>query len=161
MGAGETGRTYRTRKPHQTAHGHSDTPRHAAGTVADPSLTRSSSFEDFQRFLHGHARFSDACPEPCAAPALERCRTAVEGDACYEKVVWAMRTGVVERPDWYPSLTRSSSFEDFQWFLHGTAAAGFAACARSRAPHRRPRGGPEQQAFRRQIRRTFQLLPHR
>ena len=87
--------------------------------MADPSLTRSSSFEDVQRFLHGHARFSDACPEPCAAPAPERCRTAVEGDACYEKVVWAMRTGVVERPDWYPSLTRSSSFEDFQRFLHG------------------------------------------
>ncbi|CAK0892667.1 unnamed protein product [Prorocentrum cordatum] len=86
-----------------------------------PSLTRSSSFEDFQRFLHGHARFSDVCPEPCAAPARKECHTAVEGDACHEKVVWAMQTGVVEKPDWYPSLTRSSSFEDFQRFLHGHA----------------------------------------
>ena len=47
------------------------------------------------------------------------CRTSVKGDECYEKVLWAMQTGVVEHPDWYQDLTKDSSFEDFQQHLHG------------------------------------------
>ncbi|CAK0882159.1 unnamed protein product, partial [Prorocentrum cordatum] len=98
-------------------------------------LTRSSSFEDFQRFLHGQPRLAHVCPEPCSqqhssgrssaeepatAPApSQACRTAAESDPCYEKVVWAMQRGISQHPDWYAPLTRSSSFEDFQRFLHG------------------------------------------
>jgi hypothetical protein len=46
------------------------------------------------------------------------CHTPVEGDACHAEVMWAMRVGVVENPDWYLPLTRNSSFEDFQQQMH-------------------------------------------
>ncbi|CAK0884311.1 unnamed protein product [Prorocentrum cordatum] len=97
-------------------------------------LTGNSSFEDFQRFLHSMARLSNVCPEPCAdqdsgarlparlpAGAEDDCHTSVEGDECYEKVAWAMRTGVGDHPEWYAPLTGNSSFEDFQRLLHSTA----------------------------------------
>lgn len=96
-----------------------------------PSLSEVSSFEDFQRHLHGVARLSEVCAEPCAAqaqevpvpavlrlPAPEDCRTPVEGDDCYQEVLYAMQTGVVAHPDAYGNLTRNSSFEDFQQRLH-------------------------------------------
>ena len=86
-------------------------------------LTNCSSFEDFQRHLHGAASFSGVCPEPGAAWAPEvqlptrqpisgSCRTSVEGEECYKKVQWAMQTGVVKCPEWLTPLTNSSSFED-------------------------------------------------
>ncbi|CAK0801394.1 unnamed protein product [Prorocentrum cordatum] len=50
----------------------------------------------------------------------EDCHTSVEGDECFEKVKWAMQTGILQNPSWYPTLTSSSSFEDFQRHLHGT-----------------------------------------
>ena len=105
-------------------------------------LTNSSSFEDFQRHLHGTSRLSDVCPEPCAAqapevpqsarppaqedqaaaprpvseaPAPEDCRTSAEGDACFPEVVWAMRAGIVERPEWYPSLTKDRGLPEVSW----------------------------------------------
>ncbi|CAK0863421.1 unnamed protein product [Prorocentrum cordatum] len=93
-------------------------------------LTSSSSFEDFQRHLHGIARFANVCPEPCAAQAVEvvvppqlpeHCHTSVEGEACYSKVTWAMKSGVQKYPDWFSPLTNSSKFEDFQRYLHGIA----------------------------------------
>lgn len=49
------------------------------------------------------------------------CYTSVKGDACYKQVMWAMETGVVEHPEWYPGVTKDSSFEDFQQHLHGSA----------------------------------------
>ncbi|CAK0849494.1 unnamed protein product [Prorocentrum cordatum] len=93
-------------------------------------LTSNSSFEDFQQHLHAVDRLSDVCPKPCAAaqseerpteqlPAVpQECRTSVEGDECYEKVMWAMRTGIKQHPKWYIPLTSNSSFEDFQQHLH-------------------------------------------
>merc|ERR1719220_928479 len=87
-----------------------------------PDLTSSSSFEDFQAHLHsinhGH------CPQPCNTtslplpPAAPACHTAVEGDDCYGAVTWAMDIGITSNPEWYPDLTSSSSFEDFQARLH-------------------------------------------
>ncbi|CAK0849492.1 unnamed protein product [Prorocentrum cordatum] len=89
-------------------------------------LTSNSSFEDFQQHLHTVDRLSDVCPKPCAAAQSEErpteqlpavphaCRTSVEGDECYEKVMWAMRTGIKQHPKWYIPLTSNSSFEDFQ-----------------------------------------------
>ncbi|CAK0849496.1 unnamed protein product [Prorocentrum cordatum] len=76
-------------------------------------LTSNSSFEDFQQHLHAVDRLSDVCPKPCAAAQSEErpteqlpavphaCRTSVEGDECYEKVMWAMRTGIKQHPKWY------------------------------------------------------------
>ncbi|CAK0909442.1 unnamed protein product [Prorocentrum cordatum] len=49
------------------------------------------------------------------------CHTSVEGDECFDKVMWAMRTGIQQHPEYYLPLTRNSSFEDFQQHLHGTA----------------------------------------
>jgi hypothetical protein len=106
------------------------------GVVEHPEwyfpLAQSSTFEDFQRHLHGVHKLSKVCPQPCAAhaqdvpvaarfPAPDGCRTSVEGDACYEKVVYAMQTDVVENPEWYSPLTMNSSFVDFQRHLHGVA----------------------------------------
>jgi len=85
-------------------------------------LTPNSSFEDFQRHLHSTARLSDVCPEPCpAGMGADGCHTSVQGDACYEKVLWAMKTGVEKHPDWYRNLSKDSSFEDFQLHLHSSA----------------------------------------
>jgi len=90
------------------------------------ALTTSSTFEDIQRHLHGVDRLSKVCPDPCAAqaparlPAPEDCFTSVEGDPCYEEVTYAMQ-GVVDHPEWFSPLTKSSSFEDFQRHLHSVA----------------------------------------
>ncbi|CAK0863408.1 unnamed protein product [Prorocentrum cordatum] len=111
-------------------------------------LTSSSSFEDFQRHLHAMPKFSNVCPEPCAARAMETpavqfsnvcpepcaaraveivvpaplpqvCHTSVDGEACYRKVMWAMESGVAKYPDWFFPLTNTSKFEDVQRHLHG------------------------------------------
>ena len=42
------------------------------------------------------------------------CSTAVEGDACFPHVDWAMNTGINSNPEWYPNLDAGSSFEAFQ-----------------------------------------------
>jgi len=87
-----------------------------------PDLTPDSLIEDFQAHLysinHGN------CPQPCNATsfplptAAPVCHTAVEGEDCYGAVTWAMDTGITSNPEWYPDLTSSSSFEDFQARLH-------------------------------------------
>ncbi|CAK0868932.1 unnamed protein product [Prorocentrum cordatum] len=106
------------------------------GVVKHPEryspLAQDSTFEDFQRYLHRLPALSKVCPEPCAAHELDvrvparlrapdDCHTSVEGDACYERVVYAMQTGVVENAEWYSPLTKNSSFVDFQRHLHGVA----------------------------------------
>lgn len=106
------------------------------GVVEHPEwyspLAQNSTFEDFQRHLHGVRKLSKVCPQPCAAhaqevpaaawlPAPDGCHTSVKGDACYEKVVYSMQTDVVENPEWYSPLTTNSSFVDFQRHLHGVA----------------------------------------
>jgi len=75
-----------------------------------PGLTASSSFEEFQLILHvgGHHN----CPAPCD------CHTALPGENCHSAVTWAMQKGIHTNPDWYPGLTASSSFEQFQVLLH-------------------------------------------
>ena len=51
----------------------------------------------------------------CAGVAA--CITITADDPCYDQVDWAMTTGVVAHPDWYPGLTPESSFEEFQCVL--------------------------------------------
>ncbi|CAK0834576.1 unnamed protein product [Prorocentrum cordatum] len=48
------------------------------------------------------------------------CHTSTQGEECYEKVMWAMRTGIKKHPEWYLPLTSNSSLEDFQQHLHAT-----------------------------------------
>lgn len=48
----------------------------------------------------------------------EGCHTAEVGESCFAEVRWAMEHGIFLRPDWYPSLNRSSSFEAFQEVVH-------------------------------------------
>ena len=45
------------------------------------------------------------------------CRTSQVGEECYDAVQWAMTSGIVTNPEWYPGLTAESSFEDFQTFF--------------------------------------------
>ena len=58
---------------------------------------------------------------PDTSPRLEHqtppgCRTAIDGDSCFQHVDWAMKVGInePEGSDWYPGLTADSSFEEFQ-----------------------------------------------
>lgn len=37
---------------------------------------------------------------------------------CYQSVVWAMGHGIKSHSDWYPGLTASSTFKEFQALLH-------------------------------------------
>jgi hypothetical protein len=74
-------------------------------------LDADSSFVDFQAALHRHQ--INRCPEPCGL-----CHTAVEGEPCYEGVMWEMEYGIRLHPEWYPELTTNSSFEDVQAHLH-------------------------------------------
>lgn len=78
------------------------------------NLTEDSTPEDFQAFLHAsHPELG--CSRPCAAA---RCETAVAGGECYDAVLWAAQVGTCTQPDWYPGLTRASTFEQFQKHLH-------------------------------------------
>merc|ERR1712224_361695 len=49
-----------------------------------------------------------------------RCHTAVHGEECYGSVVWQMIStrGVPGHTEWKSSLTKNSSFEDFQAWMH-------------------------------------------
>jgi len=60
--------------------------------------------------------------------AESQCHTAVEGEECYNGVTWAMQQGIAEHPEWYPGLSATSSFEDFQSNLH---AGGHSNCPAS------------------------------
>jgi len=50
------------------------------------------------------------------------CHTAARGEACYSAVTWAKDIGIASNPSWYPGLSSSSRFEEFQEFLHATKA---------------------------------------
>mmetsp|Transcript_10043 Transcript_10043/g.28342 ORF Transcript_10043/g.28342 Transcript_10043/m.28342 type:complete len:451 (+) Transcript_10043:39-1391(+) len=43
-----------------------------------------------------------------------QCSTAKRGEKCYADVKWAMKYGIRVRPSWYPGLTKSSTFKEFQ-----------------------------------------------
>merc|ERR1712039_613210 len=69
--------------------------------------------------LHGCNKAADAHASNPSASST-RCEAAVPGTACFRDVVWAMSHGIQQHPERYPSLTASSSFDDFQAFLHKT-----------------------------------------
>jgi len=86
------------------------------------TLTEDSTFEEVQWYLHQ----KNSCPRPCRAReqqhAVHRdsgaCRVARRDEMCYTNVLYGMRRGLFENPQWYPNLDVFSSFEDFQGILH-------------------------------------------
>lgn len=90
-----------------------------------PGLSASSTSVDFQASMHASGHGHGTCPEPCAPS--ESCHTAVEGDDCYGHVLWAITTGIDQYPQWYPGLSQSSTFLDFQNSMHLTGH-GFGTC---------------------------------
>lgn len=46
------------------------------------------------------------------------CHTAVQGETCWESVMWVKQTGVNLYPDQYPGLSSLSRFEEFQTYLN-------------------------------------------
>jgi len=77
------------------------------------SLTPTSSFEEFQAFLHWTGADDHACSFPCVS-----CRNVAAGEECYDHIQWAMQTGIHSHPEKYWGLQPSSSFEAFQGVLH-------------------------------------------
>lgn len=95
-----------------------------------PGLTNESSFADFQ--AHLHYCYWNRCPMPCESTKQhscemvgrfwnsENCQDATEGSKCQKEVTWAMEHGIYQNPGWYPSLSETSSFREFQLRLfHG------------------------------------------
>jgi hypothetical protein len=91
-------------------------------------LTKNSSNDDFQAFLHNQAHVdADAakkqCPKPCDRTAESRaelnlvCETARSGE-CYDSVMSGATRGILEHPEWYGPLNSQSSFEDFQLHIY-------------------------------------------
>jgi len=96
-----------------------------------PNLTRHSSMREFQTFLH--LRGEGHCPRPCTEATLaasgqekivQRCRAVQRGSLCDEAVRWAMNLGIALYPQWYPGLSKQSSFEEFQALLQQRPSTG-------------------------------------
>merc|ERR1719330_270240 len=47
----------------------------------------------------------------------EQCLNAKPGGDCFLAVMWAKNTGMKNNPEWYPGLTKDSSFDEFQTVL--------------------------------------------
>jgi len=111
-----------------------------------PDLTPESPTEAFQDHLYrtGHGN----CPQPCSVPStteppVEACRRAVQGDECYAHVEWAMQHGITLNPESYPGLTPTSTFEDFQTFLHNLDHGSCPMPCRSPQPPPVPQPTPQ------------------
>jgi hypothetical protein len=42
----------------------------------------------------------------------------MEGESCHESVLWAMTVGLKLHPEWYPTLNKTSTFEEVQAVVH-------------------------------------------
>jgi len=52
----------------------------------------------------------------------EGCHTAVPGEACYKAVQWARTVGIVDHPEWYPTMREDSTWEEFQSLLQQSSS---------------------------------------
>lgn len=66
--------------------------------------------------------------QPNTMSADDECHTAVPGELCYKDVTWAMRFGIYQHPEWYPGMTPSSTFEEFQSLLYVKRKAIHGSC---------------------------------
>lgn len=71
-------------------------------------LSEKSTVQDFQLHLTHHGVHHECNRPPCP------CKDLSPGEDCYVHVKWAMTTGITKNPTWYPGLTKSSSFREFQ-----------------------------------------------
>merc|ERR1740121_151272 len=57
--------------------------------------------------------------DPAAGDRLcpEGCHTAEPDEVCYKAVQWARTVGIVDHPEWYPTLREDSTWEEFQSLL--------------------------------------------
>jgi len=98
-----------------------------------PGLSPASNLVEFQAHLYQTGRGS--CPEPCGVltATSDVCHTAVQGDACFPEVEWAMSSGIKHNPHWYPGLNEASTFGEFQAHLNrGSHGSCPRPCATSR-----------------------------
>lgn len=108
--------------------------RNAAGVGAERSLQDDKVLGDAQLLgtvwpladssgsLLGRTGGKTKSPTRNTSLVAERdCHTAVNGEACYKGVSWAMKDGIRTHPDWYNGLNASSSFEEFQAAIHRTS----------------------------------------
>lgn len=85
------------------------------GVFAHPDwytgLSGKSTYAEFQ--AHMAKQGLNGCPAPCsdADTAMAKCKTVTE--KCWTSVQWAAHTGVLQNPEWYPGLNRTSSYMDF------------------------------------------------
>mmetsp|Transcript_105047 Transcript_105047/g.208833 ORF Transcript_105047/g.208833 Transcript_105047/m.208833 type:complete len:620 (-) Transcript_105047:40-1899(-) len=93
-------------------------------------LTVDSTFKEVQEYLSRQVTDTGAvCPRPCGplrgrphhqqknATKKEMCRTALQGDRCYNAVKWVRHTGWKSHPGWFKGITVKSSPDDVQDFL--------------------------------------------
>lgn len=100
-----------------------DAQRHSrCSSSVDESTERAADEERAKAEEHRAAE--EKAKAVAAAVEAEECRTASPGDPCFERVRWAMERGIDLHPEWYPVLTRTSSFEQFQELLHARDAGG-------------------------------------
>jgi len=88
-----------------------------------PGVDGNSSLEQFQRVLamQGNPDCSDPCfpsttttTTATTTTSQECCCVASEGSPCFDEVTWAMTDGVHSHPEWYPGLSSTSTFVEFQ-----------------------------------------------
>jgi len=89
-------------------------------------LNATSSFEQFQAFLHSQhsADSTRLCPQPCSREAVEslkhvnggthHCTKVNSGEECYKAVNWVMSDGIKLHPKWYVNITTNWTFEKVQ-----------------------------------------------
>ena len=96
-------------------------PSSAAHWIARENASHRSGATGDCVFLQ-HAAHLKASTMGAAVAGDTECRDVDESDPCYEAVNWAMQDGIDEHPEWYPGLTPSSSFKEFQQYLHDIGA---------------------------------------
>lgn len=98
-------------------------------------LDATSTFEDFQWKLSiERVPKENPCPRPCPHSTPVACHTAVSGEPCFNAVLWNIRFGIYENPEWYPDLNQTSSFEEFQMYLMRKREPQMSPCGEPCAP---------------------------
>jgi len=100
------------------------------GSLWFPSLTKESSFAEFQASISMDGDATVDCPMPCS----KFCRTADEGEKCFEAVDWVMKVGMRRSPESYPGISVYSSFEEVQRHLAKNRSEAGAQCVEPCVP---------------------------
>lgn len=87
----------------------------AVATAAAPAFALKDCIEDAKS---EGAISGTAGTTTSVSPQSTSCQAALPGTQCFQDVVWAMSHGIQQHPEWYPGLSSSTSFDEFQAFLH-------------------------------------------